>query len=282
MDYLLYVAMRQILVWAVFSILVVGGALAQRRWGLFASIVVLVLSWPIFLGTALLNELRDIPQLLELNPFGLVLRMLWVYVTLDTVALAVALWFVHRASSVRGAIVRGVASAAAWAFVMPVPLTVVGLMLMAVIPAGKADYYYIDFRPMGLEVLETGKPPFRHYTGGPIPLRYRAELDGREIEVRIRPEESLLVMLDIRAVTPGSPALAVESIRPPRCGHSYVVDRDSSIHFELSQPGAYGSNCYGAVAPGAEITLHFVGGAGSLTLTGPITKGGEYYFYDSL
>ena len=134
---------------------------------------------------------------------------------------------------------------------------------------------------MGLEVLETNKPPFRHYTGEAIPLRYRAELDGREIEVHVRPEESLLVIFDVRAVTPGGPRFAVDGIRPAACGHSFVQDRDNVIRFDLSQPGPYGQ-CYGSASPGAEVTFHFVGGTDTLTLTGPIKKAGEYYFYDSL
>jgi hypothetical protein len=266
----------------VFTIVIVVGALAQRRWGIRASVVVVVLAWPIFLGTAVLNELLDLPQLFELNPFGIVFRMLWKSVTVDTVGLAVALWFVSRAVSVRGAVVRGVGSATVWAFVMPVPLAIVEIALMSVIPAGKAEYYYIDLRPMGLEVLETNKPPFRHYTGEAIPLRYRAELDGREIEVQILAVESLSEQLEIRALTPGSPPFTID--RPlftdaDNCVESLVRERDNVIW--ALWPQRFGCS-HGAAAPEAALTFRFAGSPTSLTVRGPIVKAGEYYFYDSL
>jgi hypothetical protein len=282
-DYLEYVARNQTLLFAIFAALVILGALAHRRWGIRASFVVVVLSWPILLGLDLLNQWWQIPRLFEWNSFELLFRMAWPSVTLDTAALAGALWFVRRARSVRGAIVRGVGSAAFWAFVMPFPLLVVSLGLMAVIPVGSFEYYYIDLRSTGLEALETAKPPLDHYSGGAIPLRYRAELDGREIEVRIGTLPTTLVQLEVHALTPGSPAFVIDDIRPHGCTEGRVREGDNAILADWAgarQPQP--ATCYGAGSPEALLTFHFVGGEGSLTLRGPIVKGGEYWLYNSL
>ena len=74
MDFLKFMAIQQAIEWAVFSIVAVAGAFAVRRWGARALVVVVILAWPVFVITALLNELRQIPQLLELNSFTVVFR----------------------------------------------------------------------------------------------------------------------------------------------------------------------------------------------------------------
>jgi hypothetical protein len=282
MDFLQFLAIRQAIEWVVFSMVAVAGAFAVRRWGVRAAVVVIILAWPVFVTAALLNELRTIPQLLELNTFAVVFRHLWVTPTLATVALAVALWLVRRATTERRLVLQSIGAGAVWAFVMPVPLALIAIGLARVIPMGTAEYHYVDFRPMGLEVLGTGTPTFRHYTGGEIPLRYRAELDGRELEIEIQPQESLTAQLRIRAVAPGSPPFELDAPGLWRCGFSSVRPRDNVISVWWSTvPDARGV-CYGEGAPDAELTFRFVGSETRLTLRGPIVKGGEYYFYDSL
>ncbi|HEX7235955.1 MAG TPA: hypothetical protein VF405_03265 [Gammaproteobacteria bacterium] len=281
MDFLVYVAIYQAFVWVAFSVLAVGGAFAQRRWGWRASVAVVVLSWPVFMAATLLAELRTIPQLLELNSLLVLVRNLWVPPTLATVALAVSLWLVRRATSNRRLVLQGIGAGAVWAFVMPVPLLFVGLWLASVIPAGTAEFHYIDFRPMGLEVLETGTPSLSHYTGGEMPVRYRAELDGRELEVIVgtltgTPE------IRIRAVTPDSPLFELDEASVGRCSFGSVRPSNNTIHVEWSMVPALRGRCYGEGAPDAEVTFRFAGSETSLTLHGPIVKGGEYSYYDSL
>jgi hypothetical protein len=281
MDFLQFLAIQQTIVWAVFSIVAVAGAFAMRRWGWRASVVAVILAWPVFVSTALLNELRLFPQLLELNSFGIVFRNLWVPPTLATVAFAVSLWLVRRATTNRRLVLQSIGVGAVWAFVMPVPLTLIAIGLSAVIPAGTAEYHYVDFRPMGLEVLETGTPSFRHYTGGEIPLRYRAELDGRELEVEIRPEQGMTAQLWIRATAPDSPRFEVDAPGLGRCGFKHVRPRDNVISADWSTLPELRGTCYGEGAQDAELTFRFVGSETSLTLRGPVVKGGEYYFYNT-
>jgi len=281
MDFLVYVAIQQTYVWVTFSILAVGGAFAQRRWGWRAAVAVVVLSWPVFMAAALLAELRTAPQLLELNSLSLLLRNLWVPPTLATVALAVSLWLMRRATAGRRMVLQGIGAGAVWAFVMPVPLALIGLWLASVIPAGTAEYHYVDFRPMGLEVLESGTPSLSHYTGGEMPLRYRAELDGRELELIVgtltgAPE------VRIRAVTPDSPPFELDEPGVGRCSFGSVRPSNNTIHVEWSTAPALRGRCYGEGAPEAEVTFRFAGSETSLTLHGPVVKGGEYYYYDSL
>jgi len=281
MDFLKFLAIQQTIVWVAFSLVAVAGAFALRRWGWRAGAAVVILAWPAFALTWLLNELRTAPQLLELNTLGHLSRFFWQPATLATAALAVSLWLVRRATSGRRLLVQSVGAGAVWAFVMPVPIALVSIWLASFIPMGKAEYHYIDFRPMGLEVIESGTPNFRHYTGGEIPLRYRAELDGRELEVEIQPAESLTAQFRIRAVTPGSPLLEIDSPGLNRCAFHHVRPREV-ISVEWSTlPGLRGT-CYGEGAQDAAVTIRFAGSATSLTLRGPIVKGGEYYFYDSL
>lgn len=281
MDFLQFVAIQQTIVWAVFSGVAVAGAFAMRRWGARASVAVVILAWPVFVIAALLNELRLFPQLLELNGFAVVFRHLWVPPTLATAALAVSLWLVRRVTSGRRLVFQSIGAGAVWAFVMPVPLTLIAIGLATVIPMGTAEYHYVDFRPMGLEVLESGTPSFRHYTGGEMPLRYRAQLDGRELEVEILPAESLTAQFRIRAVTPGSPRFEIDAPGLDQCAFKHVRPRDNVIKVEWFTSGSPGI-CFGEGAPDAELTLRFVGSETSLTLRGPVVKGGEYYFYDSL
>jgi hypothetical protein len=282
MDFLKFVAIQQTIEWVVFAIVAVAGAFATRRWGWRASVAVVIFAWPVFIGAALLNELRQIPQLLELNSFAVVLRHLWVWPSLATVALAVSLWLLRRTTSGRRLVLLGVSAAAVWAFVMPVPIVLIWLAWAAVVPMGTAEYHYVDFRPMGLEVLETGTPTFRHYTGGEMPLRYRAMLDGRELEVEIRPAESLTAQFRIRAVSPDSPRFELDAPGLGRCGFKNVRPRDNTISVDWSTVPGLDGICYGEAAPDAEITFRFVGSDTSLTLHGPVVKGGEYDFYDSL
>jgi hypothetical protein len=91
-------------------------------------------------------------------------------------------------------------------------------------------------------VLETGTPQLAHYTGSDIPLRYRAELDGRGIEIEMVPAESRRLVDGAR------------------------VARD------LSRRRSAGCGAH----------VRFVGSDTTLTLPGPVVKAGEYYFYDSL
>jgi hypothetical protein len=283
MEYLKFLAIQQTVIWAVFSILAVAGILAQRRWGVRASAIAVVLAWPVFVGTVLLNELRLVPQLLELNAFAHVFRLaLWKPATIATIGLAVALWLARRVQTDRRAIVWGVGSGAVWAYVMPVPLGLLELWLYSVIPMGTAEYHYVDFRSMGLEVLETGTPQFSHYTGGEIPLRYRAELDGRELEVVIVPEESYTAQFRVRAVTPGSPPFEIDEPGLSRCAFRHVRERDNRITVTWTTQSESHGTCYGEGAPDAELTLRFAGSETSLTLHGPVVKGGEYYFYNRL
>jgi hypothetical protein len=282
MDFLVYVAIQQAFVWVTFSILAVGGAFAQRRWGWRALVAVVALSWPVFMAAALLAELRTAPQLLELNSFAVLFRNLWGAPTLATVALAVSLWLMRRAAASRRLVLQGIGAGAIWAFVMPVPLALIGLWLASVIPAGTAEYHYVDFRPMGLEVLESGTPTFRHYTGGDIPLRYRAELDGRELEVEIHPEQGATAQFHVRAVTPGSPPFELDAPGLSRCAFTSVRQRDNSIVVNWSTLPDLRGICYGEGAKDAQVTFRFAGSETSLTLHGPVVKGGEYYFYDTL
>lgn len=282
MDFLKYLAIQQAFVWVAFSILAVGGAFAQRRWGWRASVAVIVLSWPVFMTATLLSELRTAPQLLELNSFAVLLRNLWGPPTLATAALAISLWLVRRVTSSRRLVLQGIGTGAVWAFVMPVPLAFIAITLARFIPAGTDEYHYVDFRPMGLEVLESGTPSFRHYTGGEIPLRYRAELDGRELEVEIRPEEGRTAQFRIRALTPGSPPFQLDSPRVGRCAFSIVQRRGDTISVAWSTLPDLRGICYGEGAQDAEVTFRFASSETGLTLHGPVVKGGEYYFYDSL
>ena len=283
MDFLVYVAIQQAFVWITFSILAVGGAFAQRRWDWPASVAVVVLSWPAFMAATLLAELRTIPQLLELNSPALLLRNLWVPPTLATVALAISLWLVRRATSSRRLVFQSVGAGAVWAFVMPVPLALIGLWLASVIPAGTAEYHYIDFRPMGLEVLESGIPsPLPDYTGGEIPLRYRAELDGRELEVQIRPGQGAVAELRIRAITPDSPPFELDAPGMGRCGFTNVRQRDNTISVSWSTLPDLRGICFGEGAQEAEVTFRFAGSETSLTLHGSVVKGGDFHYYDSL
>ena len=57
--------------------------------------------------------------------------------------------------------------------------------------------------------------------------------------------------------------------------------RDNVISVDWSTLPELRGICYGEGARDAELTLRFVGSETSLTLRGPIVKGGEYYFYDS-
>jgi len=150
---------------------------------------------------------------------------------------------------------------------------------MTVIPMGKADYYHVDFRPMGLEVLESGKPQFRGYKGDAIPLRYRAELDGREIEIRVEPQQSTSALFDVHAVTPDSPLFIVEQVAKQGCGQGLVVDHKISAIWAAG-PQSRGT-CYQETGEAA-LTIGFTGSDARLTLHGPVVKAGSYYFYDSL
>jgi hypothetical protein len=283
MAYLKFFATQQTIVWAVFSILAVAGILAQRRWGIRASAVAVILAWPVFVGTVLLSELRLFPQLLELNSFAHVFRIaLWKPATIDTIGLAVALWLARRVQTDRRAIVWGVGSGAVWAYLMVIPLALLELWLNSVIPMGTAEYHYVDFRPMGLEVLESGTPQLSHYTGGEIPLRYRAELDGRQLEVVIVPEESYVAEFRVRAVTPDSPPFEVDGPGISRCAFRHVRQRDNRITVTWSTQSESRGICYGDGAADAEVTVRFAGSETSLTLHGPVVKGGEFYFYNTL
>lgn len=282
MDFLVYVAIQQAYVWVAFSILAVGGAYAQRRWGWPASVAIVVLAWPVFMTAVLLSELRTIPQLLELNSFALLLRNLWAPPTLATIALAVSLWLVRRATSSRRVVLQGIGAGAVWAFVMPVPLALLSIWLDSVIPAGTGEYHYVDFRPMGLEVLESGTPSLPDYTGGEIPLRYRAELDGRELEVEIRPGQGATAELRIRVITPGSPPFELDEPVMGRCGFSSIRQRDNRIAVTWSTLSDLRGICFGEGAQEAEVTFRFAGSETSLTLHGPVVKGGEFHYYDSL
>ena len=276
------VAIHQTIEGVVFALLAVAGILAQPRWGIRASAIVVVLGWFVFVGTVLLNELMRFPQLLELNSFAHVFRIsLRTPATVATVGLAVALWLARRVKTARRSIVWGVGSGAVWAYVMPVPIVIVSLGLAYVIPMGKADYYHVDFRPMGLEVLESGKPQFRNYTGDAIPMRYRAALDGREIEIRVDPVESTSVHFEIRAVTPNSPLFTVDRAGPANCGDAYAAERLSQISIYLPTGPEARKVCYEATGEAA-VTIGFSGSDARLTLHGPVVKAGEYYFYDSL
>jgi hypothetical protein len=275
-------AIQQTLEGVVFALLAVAGILAQRRWGIRASVVIVALAWPVFVGTVLLNELMRVPQLLELNTFAQVFRVsLRTPATISTVALAVALWLARRVGTVRRAILWGVGAGAVWAYVMPVPLMIVSLGLMYVVPLGKADYYHVDLRPMGLEVLESGKPQFRNYNGDAIPLRYRAELDGREIEIRVDPVESSSVHFQIHALTPGSPLFTVDGPSPQKCGDIYVADSLNQISVYLPAGPDAQVICYQETGEAA-LTIGFTGSDARLTLHDPVVKAGSYYFYDSL
>jgi hypothetical protein len=165
---------------------------------------------------------------------------------------------------------------------MPVPLALVAIGLASVIPMGTAEYHYVDFRPMGLEVLARGTPSLRHYSGGEIPLRYRAALDGHELDVEILPAESLTAQFRIRAVTPNSPAFELDEPGIGGCAFTHWRERDNTISVTWSTVPEARGMCYGEGAPDAHVTLRFAGSATSLTLHGPIVKGGDYYFYDSL
>jgi hypothetical protein len=265
-----------------FTLVAVAGAFAMRRWGWRAGTVIVVLAWPAFALTWLLNELQTAPQLLELNSLGHLLRFFWVPATVATAAVAVSLWLVRRVTSGRRLVVQSIVAGAVWAFVMPVPLALISIGLASVVPAGKAELHYVDFRPMGLEVLETGTPSLRHYTGGEIPLRYRAELDGRELEVEIRPAESYTAQFRIRAITSESPLFEIDSPGLDRCAFKHVRPRDNVISVDWMTLPELRGTCYGEGARDAEITIRFVGSETSLTLRGPIVKGGEYYFYNTL
>lgn len=282
MEFLKAIAIQQAIVWVAFSILAVGGALAQRRWGWAAAAVVVVLSWPVFMTLVLLDELRMSPPLFELNAFGVLFRNLWTRPTVATAALALSLWLMRRTSSTRRRVFQGVAAGAVWAFVMPVPLALVAIGLASVIPMGTAEYHYVDFEPMGLEVRGRGTPSFRHYSGGEIALRYRAALDGRELEVEILPAESLTAQFSIRAVTPNSPVFELDEPVIGGCAFTHWRERDNTISVTWSTVPEARGMCYGEGAPDAHVTFHFAGSATSLTLHGPVVKGGDYYFYDSL
>ena len=282
MEFLKVVAVQQTVVWVVFSIVAVTGILAHRRWGVRGSAVVVLVAWPVFLAMVLLNELRGAPHLLELNPIGHLFRILmWKPATLATAGLVLVLWLARRVTVVRRAIVWGVGSGAVWAYVMPVPIALISIALMPLIPIGTAEYYHVDFRPMGLEVLESGKPQFRHYTGDAIPLRYRAELDGREIEVRVEPAESTSAQFKVRAVTPDSPLFTVDGMRPQKCGNSHVVERINLISVDWAAGPQAQGQCYEQTGD-ASLTIGFTGSDARLTLHGPVVKAGEYYLYDSL
>lgn len=282
MEFLRFVALQQAVVWVAFSSVAVAGAFAQRQWGPRACAAVVVLAWPVLMLTALWNELRVAPQLLELNSLAVVFRNLWGLPTLGTVALAVSLWLMRRTLSRRRLVLQSVGAGAMWAFVMPVPIMLISLGLATVIPKGTAEYYYVDFRPMGLEVLETGTPTFSHYTGGAIPLRYRAELDGREVEVRIVPAEGLTAQFQVRAVTPNSPPFEIDAPILDGCKVSYVRERDNVLDVAWSTVPSARGLCYGDRAPDVQVSVRFVGSSATLKLHGPLIKGGEYYIYDSL
>ena len=165
---------------------------------------------------------------------------------------------------------------------MPVPLVLIAAALMPIIPTGTAEYYYVDFRPMGLEVLESGKLNLRLYSGDAIPLRYRAELDGRGIEVWIEPVESTSAHFNVRSVTPDGPLFVIERALPEKCAQTFVRERDNVITTYWSAGPGMGQFCYREPSPEAELTIRFTGSETSLTLHGPVVKAGEYYFYDSL
>lgn len=282
MGFWQFLAIQQTVEGAVFAILAVAGILAHRRWGLRASAIVVILAFPIFVATALLNELMRAPQLWELNSFAQLFRVsLRTPAMIATVGLAVALWLARRVGTLRRSLTWGAVLGAVWAYVMPVPLVILSLAWMYVVPMGTAEYYYVDLRPMGLEVLEVAKPNFHHYEGEAIPLRYRAQLDGREIEVYVEPAESTSAHFNVRAVSPASPLFVVDGTPTLQCGFTTVIERVNVISTDWSAGPQAWQACYQATGEAA-ITIGFVGSDSRLTLHGPVVKAGDYWFYDSL
>jgi hypothetical protein len=282
MGFWQFLAIQRTIEGAMFAVLVIAGILAHRRWGIRGWLVVVVLAFPVFVGTILLNELLTAPQLWELNTFAQLFRVsLRTPSTIATIGLAVALWLARRVGTVRSSIKWGAVFGALWAYVMPVPIAIVAIALMTVIPMGKADYYHVDFRPMGLEVLESGKPQFRDYAGDAIPLRYRAQLDGREIEIRVEPQQSTSALFEVYAMTPGSPLFVVDPVQPQGCGQGIVVDRVNKISVVWAAGPEAQKICYQQTGEAA-LTIGFAGSDSRLTLHGPVVKAGSYYFYDSL
>jgi hypothetical protein len=258
-----------------FSILAVGGAFAQRRWGWRASVAVVVLSWPVFVTAVLLSELRTAPQLLELNSFAVLLRNLWVPPTLATAALAVSLWLVRRATSSRRLVLQGIGAGAVWAFVMPVPLALIAIALARFIPEGTAEYHYVDFRPMARGARERFR--LRLPGGGPC-----ASSRARRREAKWRSCPGKPDGVPDPRDPPGSPPFELDAPGLGRCAFSSAHQRDNTISIAWSTlPGLRGV-CYGEGAQDAEVTFRFAGSETSLTLRGAVVKGGEYYFYDSL
>ena len=150
----------------------------------------------------------------------------------------------------------------------------IAIALYSCMPAGRTDFQYVDFRPMGLEVIEVGEPDLSFYSGESIPLSYRAELDGIEIVIRPDLGEPYVAALNIAAMDQDAPRFVVViPLQLEQGAFSTVRDRDNTVHAWWRQR---------SVDTDVSLTIQFEAGREALTLYGMIKTAGRFTYYDAL